>query len=192
MNTLTQTHFLSKQKQARSSGFTLIELLVVIAIITILAGILVPGVIVAMKQAEKQKAKAMCANIVTSIASFKSSLSVLPVGPSEQGGLDRKYDLTSGQDMLLYLTGNTGSSPAINPQNRPFLDTGEGSASGTDLMDPWGTPYRVYLDNSFDGKVNVAESNGGKTYSTIAVVVSAGPDQDFGTFEDNVGSQNLK
>jgi len=169
----------------------LTEILVVVFILLTLAAIIIPTLFPPFVDEDgKQKAKAMCSSIVTSIASFKSTLSVLPVIVPEQGRSDRVYETTADSPLLLYLCGEKSLDERVNPQLRTFLDTGGHGVEG--LTDSHGTPFRVYLDNSFDGKVTVPISlPPGKTYSAVAVVVSAGKDKKFGS-KDDVGSQNLK
>jgi prepilin-type N-terminal cleavage/methylation domain-containing protein len=70
------------QLRPRRSGFTLIELLVVIAIIGVLAGMIVPATVNALKKAKMAKAKTEVANIVGAIKGYQADYSRLPASPA--------------------------------------------------------------------------------------------------------------
>ena len=64
--------------QKRTSGFTLVELLTVIAIIAILAGILIPGVGVAMDRVNESRSKSFFNQIAIAVEAWKNEYGYYP------------------------------------------------------------------------------------------------------------------
>ncbi|WP_050028180.1 hypothetical protein [Verrucomicrobium sp. BvORR034] len=88
----------------------------------------------------------------------------------------------------------------LNPRKTRFYDPPEGKkgknglwrapADGQQmqLRDPWGGPYRIRSDSDGDGKIVNPEDPAGERIFSSVILYSAGPDQDFDTWKDNVTS----
>jgi prepilin-type N-terminal cleavage/methylation domain-containing protein len=73
------------------TGFTLVELLVVIAIIGILAGMILPALSAARKNALKTKAKLEIGDIATAIQGYDSTYGRFPVWPAVQAAANPDF-----------------------------------------------------------------------------------------------------
>ena len=202
----------------RRSGFTLIELLTVIAIIAILMGLLFPAIIAAKNTARKAQAKNDEAQIVTAVKAYYVDYGQYPVNP-DGGTTTPPADLTYGNtagtpaatytndklfNVLRMITGLNGTQLAENPRNISYLDIpfakstttpkeGIGSADGV-YYDPWGKPYNVRLDSTYQGYVDIPYTNTATStdnkLTTGVVVWSYGPDTQFGAAGSPDGSNS--
>ena len=155
------------QRLARSNtGFTLIELLTVIAIIAILAGLLFPAIQSSLKKADVTKARNAIANLSTGVRAYYTEYGKWP-------------STTAG---ALYFTTNLLSNPRnIVFQEFPVkdLDTAGtyGAAPNVAYLDPWGRPYRVAFDVTYQN--SVANPFSGGTPNPVSagfIIWSCGPD----------------
>jgi prepilin-type N-terminal cleavage/methylation domain-containing protein len=168
------------------SAFTLIELLVVISIIAILIGLLFPAFKGVQDQAKKVQAKNDLAQIVTAITAFYTEYGQYPCG--SQGGSDSQDFFTANDtdrrnifDALRVPFPST--PPALNPRGIVYFqppivknDIAGQRKSGVGgdgvVYDPWGTGYRVKMDNNYNGLlVNPYSKNAG--FGTINAGVMA-------------------
>jgi prepilin-type N-terminal cleavage/methylation domain-containing protein len=150
---------------ASQQGFTLIELLVVISIIIILMGLLFPAFKGVQDQARNTQAKNDLLQIVNAINAFYTEYGQYPCGA--QGGGDAN-DYFTGNDndrKTLFDTLRAPfptTPPALNPKGVVFLQPPTvkndtvgnrkgGIASDGVYYDPWGTGYRVKMDNNYNG-----------------------------------------
>jgi len=88
----------------------------------------------------------------------------------------------------------TASKAAVlNERRRVFLETetSSGDDAAGDFLDPWGTPYRVFLDNGaepdklgYDGKVDCPFGSSFDSFVTRCVAISAGKNKIFGDDDD--------
>jgi len=138
------------------AAFTLIELLIVISIIAILAGLGFGAVQGALKSAKRAQAR----NDVNQVAAAVKAYSL------EYGRLPEAGEVISA------LTG-------ANPKEIVFLEAktaggnppkGGLSADRSQMLDPWGNPYTVLLDDDYNNKVDYE----GEEFLTTVVVSSEG------------------
>jgi prepilin-type N-terminal cleavage/methylation domain-containing protein len=160
----------------KQKGFTLIELITVIAIILILMGLLFPALNSIKESAKKVQAKNDIAGIVTAVKAFYTEYGKYPVpaaatppasdvtygigSNSNNQGTYKSYQLFN----ILRNTTTIGNNPvknadevtAQNPRGIVFMEgnTAKNSKNGFDsdgnFLDPWGRPYAVAVDTSYD------------------------------------------
>jgi prepilin-type N-terminal cleavage/methylation domain-containing protein len=173
-----KTSLLRARRSRRA--FTLIELLVVIAIIAILAAMLLPALSKSKEKAKIAQAKTEMSQLVTAIKSYESAYSRFPAPPGTQaGGNDVSFGTTNVAGNLatvisiptnaaviailmdLETYGNGNDTPnkghVLNPQRTAFLNakkvsdnTSPGVGLDGEYRDPWGNPYIISLDLSYN------------------------------------------
>ena len=142
-------------KTSSCKRFTLIELLVVIAIIVILAGLLFPALGTVRNNARKSKAHSECLSLKAAILMYETEFSQWPVKVS--GTADRTLSESEYIDMCKFLT--CADKNRKNAKNMVFYEAGVGYNPDNGILDPWGNPYRVYLDVNFDGRIDNSATN---------------------------------
>jgi prepilin-type N-terminal cleavage/methylation domain-containing protein len=178
--------------RGKPSGFTLIELLVVISIIAILIGLLFPAFKGVQDQAKKVQAKNDVTQIVTAITAFYTEYGQYPCG--SQGGSDSQDFFTANDTDRKNIFDALrvpfpSSPPALNPRGIVYFqppivknDTAGQRKSGVAgdgiVYDPWGTGYRIKMDNNYNGLlVNPYAKNAGfPTINAGVMVWSFGKD----------------
>ena len=207
----------------RRSGaaFTLVELLTVIAIIGILAAMLMPVFSIAVTKAKVMRAKTEIQGIATAVEGYESAYGRFPTTNQVSGtatfggsvlasaGFSTPSTLDNSQvvSILMDFTSYPGSGASTvnfshvkNPQQTKFLNakmSGDTSSPGvgTDLIyrDPWGNPYVISMDLTFNdlcedafyklsgissGGINglILQSDGNYAFRGKVMVWSAGPD----------------
>jgi prepilin-type N-terminal cleavage/methylation domain-containing protein len=210
---LCQTPIYSKPEFYRNAlqnrsgdAFTLIELLVVIAIIAILIGLLFPAFRAVQNQAKQTQAKNDLTQIVNAVNAYYTDYGKYPLVTADTtygpGGTAnnlllnvlRAVDTINNPRQIVFISPPSVKSP-LNPRSGIALQAttinGVSVAVG-DLVDPWGTPYNMRIDGSYDNSVANpygAQAVGGAGPDPIPVGViawSLGIDQRLGTNGDNV------
>jgi len=193
-----------QKSPSRSSAFTLIELLVVIAIIAILIGLLFPAFRAVQDQAKRTQAKNDLTQIVSAVNAYYTDYGKYPLatadttyGPAGSLNDDLFYTLRA-------VASGANASNATNPRVVVFISppyvkdsanprSGIGTPTGTgpgQYFDPWGTPYSVMIDGSYDNQVaNPYGNNNGAGPSPLqqgVIAWSLGKDQTLGTNNNGV------
>ncbi len=184
------------QRHSDERAFTLIELFTVMAVIAILVGLLFPAFTSVMERARKTQAKNDLTQIVTAINAYYTEYGKYPLVADDT---PITVDNTLF-DVLRNMTGTTPgnasnprgivfiSPPAVkNPANpRSGIATQDVTVNGVliptgSFVDPWGTPYRVAIDGTYDNQIaNPYTTNTGAGLGTLnigAIAWSAGKDR---------------
>jgi prepilin-type N-terminal cleavage/methylation domain-containing protein len=144
-------------------GFTLVELMIVMGVIIILVAMVLPVIIGAKDKARKKQALAEAHNIVLALKGYHMEFGKWP----NQSQADN--DTTYFADNHLVIQPLIGH----NPRGKVFLaiqllstNTSGGSTNITgqtdnlgNLVDPWGVPYVVCLDENMNGACLINVSN---------------------------------
>jgi prepilin-type N-terminal cleavage/methylation domain-containing protein len=174
-------------------GFTLIELLVVIAIVAILMGLLFPAFTSVQEQAKRTQAKNDITQIATAVNAFFAEYGQYPC--DAQTGNDGADFFAADDDanstFFDILRGDTtnGNVQTYNPKAIAFFqptiakdlaNPSSGIGGNGKLYDPWGSCYRVRMDNNYSGTVeNPYSGNAGFDPIRQGVIVwSIGKDLD--------------
>jgi prepilin-type N-terminal cleavage/methylation domain-containing protein len=204
------------QKNPRRTGaFTLIELLVVIAIIAILIGLLFPAFQAVQNQAKRTQAKNDLTQIVTAVNAYYTEYGKYPLvtadtfitTTSTPNNADLFYTLRAvalGANALD--VANPRKIVFINPPYvkdpaNPRSGIGTAAANLGRYFDPWGTPYLVEIDGTYDNSLANpynANTGAGPAPLTIGVIAwslgkdgngaiaAASGDKNTGVYDDDV------
>ena len=177
-------------------AFTLIELLVVIAIILILVGLLFPAFKAVQDQAKRTQAKNDLTQIVNATNAFYTEYGKYPVSTADDTPITPNSTLFDVlRNMNGAVVGNTSNPRGIIFIAPPYVkDTsnprsGIQSTAGPNIgiyYDPWGSPYQVAVDTSYDNQINpnpyTPDTGAGPQILNIGVIAwSWGLDQTQGT-----------
>jgi prepilin-type N-terminal cleavage/methylation domain-containing protein len=191
---------MAQVKHPNRSAFTLLELLVVIAIVVVLAGLLFPAVQSVLERAKKVQAKNDLTQIVTAINAYYTEYGKFPFVPATG-----EKALNSSDEADLFYTlraigtsGGANANNALNTRQIVFMtppnvkDTSNprsGIGSDGQFFDPWGTPYQVAFDSTYDTNIdNPYQPNSGAGPDEIrqnALAWSLGRDKKLGNAGDS-------
>src|SRR6266480_4483860 len=195
------------QRHSDERAFTRIELLVVIAIIIILAGLLFPALRGAQEQARRTQAKNDLTQIVTAVNAYYTEYGKYPLVADDT-------PFTTNNTLFDVLRNMTGATPgnASNPRGIVFISppgvkdrnlpksgiaTLTVTVNGVSIpigsfVDPWGTPYRVAIDGTYDNQIaNPYTTNTGAGTSPLNIGVISWSGGKDGKAPDNGGTQTF-
>lgn len=179
-----------KRMNGRGRGFTLIELLVVITIIGLLAAILIPSIIGALRSAKRARAMSQIRDLDGAVKRYFAEYGRMPVPTGDNGGADKLYTGAEQAQVIEILINNSLDADA-NPRQMVFLDLDPASfdvktvvemqdalRNGNAYKDPWKGEYGILMDLNFDDKIT------GTAYGDIrakSAVYSGGENADTDT-----------
>jgi len=177
------------------AAFTLIELLVVIAIIAILVGLLFPAFKAVQNQARQTQAKNDLTQIVNAVNAFYTDYGRYPIVTADT--IVTSSSTPTHADIMCTLRAvacGLNINSAINTRQIPFIGPPDAKdqtnarsgikTSDNQWYDPWGTPYLMEIDGSYNNAVaNPYTANAGATPNlSIGVIAwSRGADQNGAT-----------
>ncbi len=141
------------QRQPDARGFTLIELLVVIAIIAILMGLLFPAYRAVQNQARQTQAKNDLTQIVAAVNAFYTEYGKYPASATDENTIANNaslFNVLRAKDPA----NNPRQIVFINPPNvKDASNPHSGIGSDGQYYDPWGKPYRLRIDATYDNQI---------------------------------------
>lgn len=162
------------------SAFTLIELLIVMAIIAVLAGLAFPALQGALNSGKKAQARNDVQQIAAAVRAFQLEYGRLPSATVVDDEFSSAWFQANNRDIINALIGNDAT---LNPRGISFLEgkrvANNKSGIGSDgtFYDPWGTPYAIKLDLSYDNKLEYYNDNQPNVFSSV-LVISFGPNKE--------------
>jgi prepilin-type N-terminal cleavage/methylation domain-containing protein len=157
---------MSLPTRAPGHAFTLIEVLIVMSVIAILVTILIPVVNLMRNQAKKTGAARMVGELAMAFDDYRDSdprhLYPAP-NPARQDPITQGYfldrdpaaaislfiEVENQQTLSAQTAAATGHAPAGRGWQTPAVDRNGSAATYGLLLDPWGKPYRYWLDGAY-------------------------------------------
>jgi prepilin-type N-terminal cleavage/methylation domain-containing protein len=182
--------FVKRRNREGDCGFTLVELLVVIGIIAILAAILIPTVIGAIRRGMISEARSVVTGIETALGSYYSDHSRFPHGNGAAG--DYSYGGLGGTaanaelfNVLRSIDGPGNAGHQNNSRRILYFQAKEDNLdAGGNLIDPWDNPYEITVDTGHNNECNGVKGGYGVVKGRTVAVWSRGPDGEAGTADD--------
>jgi len=141
----------TKYSSQVARAFTLVELMIVMGIIVILVAMMFPVIIGAKEKARKKQALTEAHNIVLALKGYRMEFGKWP--NQTQSAQDTTY-FTNNHLVITPLMGH-------NERGKVFLavQATNQTDSVTNLVDPWGVPYVIGLDENMDGSTLIGITN---------------------------------
>lgn len=146
--------------------------------IAILAALAFPAVNGAIESARKTRAKSDVSQIVTAVKAYQSEYGRLPIWSQ---AVDGKFE--NNNDLLFNIlrgSSSTGEQLNMNPRRISFIEIplAKGTKGGLGIdgkfYDPWGKPYRIWLDVDYNNEVEDFYSSGWGIQPGVAIAGSLG------------------
>jgi prepilin-type N-terminal cleavage/methylation domain-containing protein len=194
----------ANQRRRLTSGFTLVELTAVILIIATLAALVLTAASSMYERAKRTQIKNDLTQLVTAINAFYTEYGQYPV--AAQTGADSLDYPTSQTDannaavMDVLRVPDPTTPPALNPRGIVFLNVPVAKSTTTPIggigtttrawYDPWGSAYRIRIDNNYNGLlVNPYTSNAGPASLNLGCIAwSLGKNKGGGSGNKNTGT----
>lgn len=187
-------------------GFTLIELLAVMIILMILMTLIMAVVRDAIKDSRIQKAISEAYEIHNAVEAFFHEYGRMPLPHDDHGkttgagGVEERWygnrsDPEGLDELETFYEILRGNNETWNPKNIVFLKRiASSNKNEPPLRDPWGNPYFVAMDSTYNGQVKTRLSNSGNgnfTVESTVVVRSIGPNGKWDTVGIGRGSDDI-
>lgn len=176
----------------RSNGFTLIELLVVIGILGILMAMMIPGAGMIMRKSKTATARTGAIVVQTALQRYRAEYNVWPSfakGRSKEHFTDDEFMATMAPLPTKEATENLKKIVFIEVSKGATTEISEGKY---EYRDPWGKPYQYLVNETPKDTMELGsfkqDYDGPEEIRAKVLVWSAGPDGDYETWKDNVGS----
>ena len=183
------------------AAFTLVELLVVIVILGILLAMMVPAAGMILKRVKVAQARADAQVVVATMSKYRMEYNRWPkvdeVAEGFPGTSKEWVDIMNPE-----ITTGSGKRDPNNFRQLRFIEMGKGmTIDDSDpgdykggFGDPWShaktgrLPYLYAIDTDGDGMIPNPNTESNNLIRADVIAWSAGPDGDYATWNDNVGS----
>lgn len=195
-------------QRRNSKAFTLIELLIVIAIIGILMALLFPALKGVLEAARKAKAKNDVVQLAIAVKGYENEYGKLPTAvvsaddasEASQGWFQGpQTGSQSNKEIVKVLMGEDYNG--LNPRKIVFIEgrpakggdtPKDGVAADGVFYDPWGIPYAIKMDTSYNTALEYYDTNQKNNFRTTVITISFGPNmiqQDTSKTVDSSGKK---
>ncbi len=172
-------------------GMARAEWLILSGILILVLGIAGPLAWNARRSDRIRQARSDIITVHQAVMQYYRDTGELPA-PADHAGRDtrygdiRRFDLHPNADVLNRLRGVVASAAGGTAYvDFPRYSGGRGGLSDEgELLDPWGTPYQLVLDNDLNNSCSIDRSIYGVIIGETVVIWSCGPDGETDTDDD--------